>query len=1007
MTDLSGDELIGRLRAGGCEPDARSLADALWLAQWTPPSDASNDGTSHGTPAPAAAGRSADFAVPVPAVPGGLAHAAAAAEPDHRVLLTPTPVAPPRHVPPRSIPAPDSLPGLRELQRALSPLRRHRSTTGRPAAGALDEPATAELRASTGVILPMFTSVRSRTASLQLLVDSSSSMVVWERVVEELTQVLIRIGAFRDVRRHHLHPGPDGDILVSTGRGPGERPRPARGVLDPTGGTFTLLISDCAGPLWRTGTAQRFLYRLAEQPAPVAVLQPLPQRLWPRTALLPQPGTLRLRGTQGLECAFTPADPSAKPHGTALPVPVLPPSPRALERWAGLLTGLAPTRIRGAAAWVRPDHTQVPPPTAPGPWRTADQRVSRFRADASPTAQRLAAYLAAAPLVLPVMLLVQRAMLKEESGPAELAEVLLGGLLSHANPAGTRGETWYDFAPGVRDLLLSRLTRDEAALVLKTCSEYVEARFSGRTRNFPALAVAQLGGAEAVLAVTPDAPDASRPPAPFAVVSAEVVRRFLPEPDVPPPSPGQQLARAREFLAAYEREQDGRALLSAVRLLREYRASGWEHAPVEAGALLAEALLALYRSERDPATLDEARSGVEACLAQQPDSDRPGPWHGRALLTLGRLLRAQADNRRAAGDTDGACACLRSADRELYQAVRRLAPDTGAGLDAVLERADVLYELWRLCGDLALLHEAAGSLRAIAGAQSFWAPHTADLRLRLGRVLLGVATAEAPERARPYAADAAEELAAAREVLAAEADGPGRMTSLLLDLAEARERSGENTASVLRTLEEAERATEFAPGQRVAVALRIARTHLARSASAGGSEALHLASDAFGRAAGLLPDWDPERAAVLEEWGTTLLLLADTGADALDEAVGVLTDCVGATRADSSALVGRLVLLGRALRGADPDEAERVLSRATGTAGPPAAVARAWYELGLVKRELGWRNRDFTLLHEAAGHWRRAADEARRVGEGALAEPAERAYQELAAQLRPPEGEPG
>src|SRR5689334_11145384 len=132
---MSGDELIGRLRAGGCEPDARSLADALWLAQWTPPPNASDDETSRGAPTSAAGGRSAGFAVPVPAVPAvpdGAARVAAAAGPDHGDLLTPTPVAPPRHVPPRSIPAADSLPGLWELQRALSPLRRHRSTRGRP-----------------------------------------------------------------------------------------------------------------------------------------------------------------------------------------------------------------------------------------------------------------------------------------------------------------------------------------------------------------------------------------------------------------------------------------------------------------------------------------------------------------------------------------------------------------------------------------------------------------------------------------------------------------------------------------------------------------------------------------------------------------------------------------------------------------------------------------------------------------------------------------------------------
>src|SRR5439155_4950418 len=80
------------------------------------------------------------------------------------------------------------------------------------------------------------------------------------------------------------------------------------------------------------------------------------------------------------------------------------------------------------------------------------------------------------------------------SGPSELAEVLLSGLLTRTREDyGTDGAQWYEYAPGVQESLLSPLGRDEAMLVLKHCSEYIEQRFGKGGPNFPALALAQLG----------------------------------------------------------------------------------------------------------------------------------------------------------------------------------------------------------------------------------------------------------------------------------------------------------------------------------------------------------------------------------------------------------------------------------------------------------------------------------------------------------------------------------
>ncbi|KAF4410017.1 SAV_2336 N-terminal domain-related protein, partial [Streptomyces lycii] len=155
-----------------------------------------------------------------------------------------------------------------------------------PARWVLDEQGTAENSARAGgLILPVHRPVLRADASLQLVMDASSSMCVWDRLLGELHQVFRQLGAFRDVQLHYLHEGPDGEPAL--GRRLEPEPtglRSADQLGDPTGRRVTVVVSDCAGPLWRTGQAHRLLYRLARH-TPVAVLQPLPERLWSRTRL--------------------------------------------------------------------------------------------------------------------------------------------------------------------------------------------------------------------------------------------------------------------------------------------------------------------------------------------------------------------------------------------------------------------------------------------------------------------------------------------------------------------------------------------------------------------------------------------------------------------------------------------------------------------------------------------------------------------------------------------------
>ncbi|MFE2148115.1 SAV_2336 N-terminal domain-related protein, partial [Streptomyces sp. NPDC059456] len=607
---------------------------------------------------------------------------------------------------PVRVPGAAALPRILEIQRALRALQRHRPP-GPPARLVLDEPATAEASArALGTVIPVLRPETRREATVRLVMDASPSMAVWHDMFEELRSVCERLGAFRDVQVHYLHRLADGRAAVGRGPAPGTRLRSGDQLRDPTGRALTMVVSDCAGPLWREGEAQRLLHRWAEC-TPCVVVQPLPQRLWSRSWLPTERGTLTREGGNAGRLRFCPDRPArpGRPTG-GLTVPVLPPSATALGAWARLVAGLGTGPVPAEVGRVLADHpaAPLPPPRAVRPPR---ELVRRFRASASPRAVQLAVYLSAAPLTLPVMRLVQRTMLPD-SEPSDLAEVLLSGLLRRGRAAGQ----WYEFVPGVQDVLLGPLGRDEAALVLKHCSEYVLAHFGRGVRNFPALAVSQLTGAPLVEETGEERVPAGRLPQAFAEVSARVVRRYLPgpptadpavtEPVAPAPGRAWAVRTARERLAAQDRHGgDGgpRGLYEAAAVLRRALAvpAGPQDPPGEAECELAAVLLRLWAGQRDPELLAEAEQAV-AGLGTPP---------ARALL--GRVLHERA----LAAEPDAEL--LAAAEREFAAVAGVPDLDPRLRLDCVVRRARTLVRLGELREDTGPLREARSALEAAAG----------------------------------------------------------------------------------------------------------------------------------------------------------------------------------------------------------------------------------------------------------------------------------------------------
>lgn len=386
------------------------------------------------------------------------------------------------------------------LSRALRPLKR---AVRAPGPLVLDEAASATASAEARFPFPVQRPASEPWLSVDLVVDAGPSMVLWHSFSAELRTLLERQGAFRDVRCWSMSASATRIDLVPfrrrgqrLGQGQGLRRSPEQ-LADPTGRRAVLILTDGVGPAWHHGHIGAALGHWART-SPVAILQVLPRRLWHRTSLRPVPVRAAAQPRTGRSVPLIHAvDPVAPALAKGPPdcwIPVLEVDANWLGPWAEVVggTSIGSTSllaVSAAGVGADPRHLASPVGSVPvDPWAGLD----RFRAEASSTAFELAGYLAAAPLTLPVMRLVQHAMLPA-SGPMHLAEVFLSGLLVAVDGPHSESQdpetVLYDFAPGIRDQLLDTLTRRESMQVLDVLSRVsgtVAQRFGG-TLDFRAL----------------------------------------------------------------------------------------------------------------------------------------------------------------------------------------------------------------------------------------------------------------------------------------------------------------------------------------------------------------------------------------------------------------------------------------------------------------------------------------------------------------------------------------
>ncbi|MGI5455569.1 FxSxx-COOH system tetratricopeptide repeat protein [Streptomyces sp. CA-249302] len=291
-----------------------------------------------------------------------------------------------------------------------------------------------------------------RTLDVAVVVDSGPTMKVWQETVREFTGLLRRVGGFGRITVHRLPHGRSTDPATLPRRG--------------ADGRLTLLLTDGAGPRWRTHSVEPLLRRWG-QAGPVALIHLLPHPVWPATGLrgwqvlLRSPGPCVPNHRLRWEARGLGPDVRERPsgHGPDVPIPVLELSPRWLEAWSGLLGAGPPVWLPLTVIFPR---AGVPERGDPGPPQGAAARVAGFRSSVAKDVFTLATQLAVIPLTPP---LVRRVLdrLMPGCSLAEFAQLLVHGLVRPAD--GTREA--YEFEPGVREELLAAGRRTDLIRVVE------------------------------------------------------------------------------------------------------------------------------------------------------------------------------------------------------------------------------------------------------------------------------------------------------------------------------------------------------------------------------------------------------------------------------------------------------------------------------------------------------------------------------------------------------------
>ncbi|WP_128381926.1 DEAD/DEAH box helicase [Streptomyces cavernae] len=370
---------------------------------------------------------------------------------------------------PLSIGRAPALPNALDIGRALRPLRRFRPSRVHQR---LDLGATVDHYTRTGVLIPQLAPAAEPWLEVVVVVDRGTSMAVWDETSRALTKMLRTLSAFRSVHVWRLEHPPQAPPVLHNHHGqplPIDSSDPRHVQPDHR---LLLVVSDCAAPAWRQNDLWQTLHTWGRT-APVALINPLPKRLWQRSGLdLPRTtATASVPASPGRLLAyrrprlFRDDVPGTQPWQA---LPVLQMDAHQILAWARATMRTDPS---GCEAVLVPASGRVPsrnrsprPNAASSGAPTIDAHVTAaagaFTDNLRSPAVRLA--IAASSLeafTLPVLDVI-RERIVPEAALADTAEFLTAGLLTATRHE--EADIVYRFHPAAANHLRGLLSRDQA-----------------------------------------------------------------------------------------------------------------------------------------------------------------------------------------------------------------------------------------------------------------------------------------------------------------------------------------------------------------------------------------------------------------------------------------------------------------------------------------------------------------------------------------------------------------
>ncbi|WP_052721099.1 FxSxx-COOH system tetratricopeptide repeat protein [Actinoplanes rectilineatus] len=310
---------------------------------------------------------------------------------------------------------------------------------------------------------------------IHLVVDDHPTTVVWRDTIDAFAAATAAAPGIAVVRRWSLRVPASGEVRVRADDAGDTDDADDTGPADPGARRLILVLTDGAAAGWTTGSLAPVL-RSWGRTHPLAVVHLLPPAMWRRTGLTGQRLRLRTEEPGGPNTRLTWQTDPPNPGTDALAVPLLDLDPRRLAAWTALIAAPPEAGTDLPCLLIpREPHGIRPPPVTP-PARI--DPVADFRAVASPPAYKLARHLAAAPLNIEVMRLLQDELLRDPL-PEHLAEILVSGLIQPVPPdPEVTGDVLitHDFPPGVRGALLARGRRNEIIRVVHALDRHLGER---------------------------------------------------------------------------------------------------------------------------------------------------------------------------------------------------------------------------------------------------------------------------------------------------------------------------------------------------------------------------------------------------------------------------------------------------------------------------------------------------------------------------------------------------